>query len=89
MAVKSIQKWQAADGKEFEDRSEAIAHDSLHRALSKVKGILTSPNISQGNPCNLALDLVNKPEVAKALRDALNKTLEHHRLYGKLRKEIA
>lgn len=80
MAVKAVTKYQSSDGQLHDDVQTARKHDATKRNMDTIKGI--TQNI---NPGLLHIDLANKPHVAKQLRDALNKVLETHRHYGKLK----
>lgn len=86
MAIKAVTKYQSDDGTIHDDIVDARKHDSMQRALAGIRKAiaLASPQSTVGT---LSIDLLNYPEKAKGLRDALNKVLESHRLYGKLRKE--
>jgi len=85
MAIKAVTRYESDDGKLHDDIGEARKHDSMQRSLQKIRQALgtSSPGGSFGT---LAIDLLNSPKNAELLRDALNATLNSHRVYGKLKK---
>lgn len=84
MTIKSVSRFETQDGRLFEDRQDALRHDAQSKVLRQIKTILQENNVGSV-AANLALDLLNKPAVATALRDALNKSLDYQRRYGKLK----
>lgn len=80
MVVKAVTKYQSSDGQLHDDIATARKHDATKRNMDAIKAITQNMN-----PGLLHIDLANKPHVAKQLRDALNKVLETHRNYGKLK----
>ncbi len=85
MGVKAVSKYQSSDGQLHDTIEEARKHDAMFTAFQGVKKALHGINpLGFGN---LHLDLVNKPQNAIELRDALNKALDVQRRYGKLKKK--
>lgn len=85
MGIKRVSVYEASDGKQFPTIAEAQAHDACAKVMAKIRIALQNPKISGQVPSTLAIDLTNDPKIATDLRDALNKALEYHRNYGKLR----
>lgn len=83
MAVKAIRMYQSEDGKVHNTIDDALKHNACQKAMSSVKSALHDVGITNGI---LHMDLVNNVKAAVKLRDALNKTLDYHRRYGKLKK---
>jgi bifunctional pyridoxal-dependent enzyme with beta-cystathionase and maltose regulon repressor activities len=84
VTVNSVRMYQSEDGTLHEDITLARKHDAQYRVMSKVKDVLAKATPSRQFNL-LALDLANNPKTATELRDALNKVLEYHRHYGKLK----
>lgn len=85
MSIKSVQRYQTSDGKLHDDKTSALKHEACSKVLTGVKTLIEKASIS-GFGCT-HIDLVNKPELARAMRDQMNKVLEYHRNHtGKLAK---
>lgn len=85
MAIKAVTMYQSEDGKVHTDIVEARKYDSQQRVMSGIKLALATATPSQQWGL-LHMDLCNNPSAAKLLRDQLNKVLDYHRNYGKLKK---
>lgn len=88
MAVKAIRMYQSEDGKAHPTMEAALKHNAAQKAMSGVKAALAKATPSMQMSL-LHMDLVNNVEACTGLRDALNKALEYHRNYGKLKKKPA
>lgn len=82
--VKVVHKYQADDGTVHDSMEDAYKHDALQKVMSKTKKIFQDVGL---NTSTVYLDFVNKPQVATQMRDAMNRVLDYHRRYGKLRKD--
>lgn len=82
MTVRAVTKYQSSDGQLHDDVQTARKHDATKRNMDAIKSIVQAMN-----PGLMHIDLANKPHLAKQMRDALNKVLETHRHYGKLKNQ--
>lgn len=85
--IKAVTRFEAEDGSIHHTREEAIRHNSTHKCMKNTKTIINQHCPAVNTPIHI--DLVNNLAFITALRDQLNKTLEHHRNYGKLKKSKA
>lgn len=85
MPIKAIRMYQSEDGKVHSTMPEATKYNAQQKALSGVKAALAAATPSLRGDL-LPIDLLNNPKAAAELRDQLNKVLEYHRNYGKLKK---
>jgi len=86
MAVRAVTKYQSEDGKLHDTIGEARSHDSFQRSRDAIVAAIkkADPGHSIGL---LHISLSNNPAALAELRDALNKSLDYHRNYGKLKKK--
>jgi hypothetical protein len=85
MSIKAIRVYQTSDGKTHTSMDAASRHEAQYKVFAGVKTVLDKASV-QGQ-CMAYLDLVNKPKLALAMRDQMNKVLEYHRNHtGKLAK---
>lgn len=85
MSVKAIRMYQSEDGKVHPTLAAAHQYNAQQKVMAAVKTTLaeTTPSMQMSL---LHIDLVNNPNAAAKLRDQLNKVLDYHRNYGKLKK---
>lgn len=88
MNVKAVTVFESEDGQRHESREAAMAHNAHAKVLDRVRKVLADPKFGGHTPAMIASSLVSDPALATGLRDALNKSLEFHRTYGKLKKVI-
>lgn len=90
MPVVAVKNYQTSDGKVHTDYEVARKHEAEYHARErrakafnkhkeKVYNILSRSSTQDTVVSNITLDLMNKPEIAKALRDTLNGVLDYNR----------
>lgn len=88
MTVKCVRRYQSSDGKLHESEKEARKHDAQFSLLTDIKMQLDAAG-NNSSPSTTHISLLNKPELAVKMRDALNKVLDYHRNYtGKVARKI-
>ena len=78
MTVKAKIVFETEDGRLFQSRKAANAHQRMRTLLEQLRLQLISPSST------LAIDVANDPKKCADLRDTLNALLQYHRDYGKL-----
>lgn len=81
--IKVVHKYQADDGTIHDSMEAAYKYDALQKVMARTKKIFQDVGL---NTSTAYLDFVNNPQIASKMREAMNRVLDYHRRYGKLKK---
>lgn len=74
-SIQSVRMYKAEDGSLHSTMEAAYAHNAQYKCLSQMREIFRNLSV------NPHIGLMNNPEIAIQMRDAMNKVLDYHRRY--------